>query len=80
MSAVGFESDEEEPYEASIANTEDLEGAHEDIEELFPGELAPGPPAAMTPDIIDGTDSEVEVPEEVDERLQLPEPKPLDRG
>ena len=80
MSAVGFESDDDELYEPSIANTEDLEGAREDIEEFFPGELAPGPPAAMTPDIVDGTDSDVELPEEVDERLQLPEPKPIDRG
>ena len=80
MSAVGFESDDDELYEPSIANTEDLDGAREDIEEFFPGELAPGPPAAMTPDIVDGTDSDVELPEEVDERLQLPEPKPIDRG
>ena len=80
MSAVGFESDDDELYEPSIADTEDLAGGREDIEEFFPGELAPGPPAAMTPDIVDGTDSDVEVPEEVDERLQLPEPKPIDRG
>ena len=80
MSAVGFESDEEEPYEASIADTEDLERAREDIEEYFPGELAPGPPAAMTPDYVEGSEAEVEAPEEVDGRLQLPEPKAIDRG
>ena len=40
MSAVGFESDEEERYEASMADTEDLEPAREDIEEFFPGEPA----------------------------------------
>ena len=49
---VGVESDEKEPYEASIADTEDLERAREDIEEFFPGELAPGVPAAMTPDYV----------------------------
>ena len=80
VSAVGMESDEEEPYEASIANTEDLEGAREDIEEFFPGELAFGPPAAMTPDLVEGSEAEVEAPAEVDGRLKLPEPKPVDRG
>ena len=84
MSAVGTESDgdfEEEPeddgYEPSLANTEDLADA---MEEFFPGELAPGPPAAITPDGAEGSDDEVEAPDEVDGRLQLPEPKPVDRG
>ena len=72
-------SEEEEPYEASIANTEDLE-RDGDIEEFFPGELAPGPPAAMAPDFIDGSYAEVEAPDEVDGRLHLPEPKPVDSG
>ena len=63
---------EDEPYEASIADTEDLERALEDIEEFFPGELAPGPPAAMTPDYVEGSEAEVEAPDEVDGRLQLP--------
>ena len=80
MSAVGFESDEEEPYEASIADTEDLERAREDIEEYFPGELAPGPPADMTPDYVEGSEAEVEAPDEVDGRLKLLEPKAIDRG
>ena len=44
-----------------------------DIEEFFPGELAPGPPAALTPDFVEGSDAEVEAPEEVDGLLQLPE-------
>ena len=76
MSAVGTESDgdvEEEPeddgYEPSIADTEDLANA---MEEFFPGELAPGPPAAITPDGAEGSDDEVEAPDEVDGRLQLP--------
>ena len=34
----------------------------------------------MTPDVIDGSDIEADVQDEVDERLQLPEPKPIDRG
>ena len=80
MPAVGRGSNEEEPYEAPIANTEDLGGALEDIEEFFPGELAPCPPAAMAPDFVEGLDAEVEAPEEVDGQLQLPEPKPIDRG
>ena len=81
VSAVKNESDEEELNEASIANTEGLDGARDDIEEFFPGELAPGPPAAMIPDFIDGSNAEAEAPEEViDGRLQLPEPKAVDRG
>ena len=56
MSAVGAESDDEVeevevPYEASIADDDEIPGqAIDDLEEFFPGELAPGPPAAMTPD------------------------------
>ena len=87
MSVVGTESEDEvqeveEPYEASIADDEILlRPDDEDLEEFFPGELAPGPPAAMTPDDDQGSDDEVEAPEEpVDGRLQLPEPKAIDRG
>ena len=80
MSAVGFESGAEEPHEASIADTEDLERAREDVEEFFPGKLAPGPPVAMTPDYVEGSEAEVEAPDEVDGRLQLPEAKGIDRG
>ena len=72
----------EEPYEASIADDEEIPGHADDSpEEFFPGELAPGPPAAMTPDIVEGSEDEAEAPEEpVDGRLQLPEPKAIDRG
>jgi hypothetical protein len=71
----------EEPYEASIPDTEDLGRAEDDIEEFFPGELAPGPPAAMTPDVVEGSDAEAGAPEEpVDGRLLLPEPPAPDRG
>ena len=43
--------------------------------------LHPGPPAAMTPDVNEGSEDEAEAPEEpVDGRLQLPEAKALDRG
>ena len=87
MSAVGAESDDEveeveEPYEASIADDDEVPGqAIDDLEEFFPGELAPGPPAAMTPDVVEGSEDEAEAPEEpVDGRLQLPEPKVIDRG
>ena len=87
MSAVGAESDDEveeveEPYEASIADDDEIPGqAIDDLEEFFPGELAPGPPAAMTPDVVEGSEDEAEAPEEpVDGRLQLPEPKAIDRG
>ena len=87
MSVVGTESEDEvqeveEPYEASIADDEILlRPDDENLEEFFPGELAPGPPAAMTPDDDQGSDDEVEAPEEpVDGRLQLPEPKAIDRG
>jgi len=35
----------------------------------------------MTPDIVEGSEDEAEAPEEpVDGRLQLPEPKAIDRG
>ena len=65
VSAVGTESEDEV----------------EEVEELFPGELAPGPPAAMTSDVIEGSDAEAEVPEEpVDGRLLLPEPSAPYRG
>ena len=87
MSAVGTESEDEveeveEPYEASIADDDEVPGkAIDDLEEFFPGELAPGPPAAMTPDVVEGSEDEGEAPEEaVDGRLQLPEPKAVDRG
>ena len=72
----------EEPYEASIADDDEIPGqASDDLEEFFPGELAPGPPAAMTPDVVEGSEDEGEAPEEpVDGRLQLPEPKAVDRG
>ena len=87
MSAVGTESEDEveeveEPYEASIADDDEILGHGDDsLEEFFPGELAPGPPAAMTPDVIEGSEDEAEAPEEpVDGRLQLPEPKAIDRG
>eukprot|EP00435_Cladocopium_sp_Y103_P052665 s1266_g16.t1 len=70
VSAVGAESDDE-GYEASIADTEGLPGAHEldDFEEGYPGELAPLPPAAVTPDFDGGSDAEGEAPEPVDGRL-----------
>eukprot|EP00435_Cladocopium_sp_Y103_P013108 s4024_g3.t1 len=73
VSAVGAESDDE-GYDASIADTE---GAHEldDFEEACPGELAPLPPAAVTPDFDGGSDAEVEAPEPVDGRLVLPDPQ-----
>jgi len=87
MSAVGTESEDEveeveEPYEASIADDDEIPGQTiDDLEEFFPGELAPGPPAAMTPDVMEGSEDEGEAPEEpVDGRLQLPEPKTVDRG
>ena len=87
MSAVGTESEDEveeveEPYEASIADDDEVPGqAIDGLEEFFPGELAPGPPAAMTPDVVEGSEDEGEAPEEaVDGRLQLPEPKAIDRG
>ena len=87
MSAVGTESEDEveeveEPYEASIADDDEVPGqAIDDLEEFFPGELAPGPPAAMTPDVMEGSEDEGEAPKEpVDGRLQLPEPKAIDRG
>ena len=87
MSAVGTESEDEveeveEPYEASIADDDEVLGhADDSLEEFFPGELAPGPPAAMTPDIAEGSEDEVEAPDEpVDGRLLLPEPKALDCG
>ena len=87
MSAVGTESEDEveeveEPYEASIADDDEVHGqVNDDLEEFFPGELAPGPPAAMTPDFMEGSEDEGEAPEEpVDGRLQLPEPKAIDRG
>ena len=87
MSVVGTESEDEveevaQPYEASIADDNELhERAEDDLEEFFPGELAPGPPAAMTPDIVEGSDAEAEAPEEpVDGRLLLPEPSAPDRG
>ena len=87
ISAVGTESEGEveeveEPYEASIADDDEvLRHADDSLEEFFPGELAPGPPAAMTPDVVEGSEDEAEAPEEpVDGRLQLPEPKALDRG
>ena len=87
MSAVGTEPEDEveeveEPYEASIADDDEVLGhADDSLEEFFPAELAPGPPAAMTPDINEGSEDEVEAPEEpVDGRLLLPEPKALDRG
>ena len=83
MSAVGSESDNEveeveEPYEASIADDDEILGhADDSLEEFFPGELAPGPPAAMTPDVNEGSEDEAEAPEEpVDGR----QPKALDRG
>eukprot|EP00435_Cladocopium_sp_Y103_P002078 s1405_g1.t1 len=82
VSAVGAESDDE-GYEASVADTEDLPGAHEldDFEEGYPGELAPLPPAAVTPDFDGGSDAEGEAPEPVDGRLVLPEPpEQRDRG
>ena len=47
MSAVGTESEDEveeveEPYEASIADDDEVPGkAIDDLEEFFPGELAP---------------------------------------
>ena len=63
-----------------MADTEDLERAREDVEAFFPGELAPGPPVAMTPDYVEGSEAEVEAPDEVDGRLQLPEAKGIDRG
>ena len=82
MSAVGTESEDEveeveEPYEASIADDDEIPGRGDDsLEEFFPGELAPGPPAAMTPDVVEGSEDEAEAPEEpVDGRLQLPEPQ-----
>ena len=81
MSAVGTESEDEveveEPYEASIADDDEVPGqAIDDLEEFFPGELAPGPPAAMTPDVTEGSEDEGEAPEEpVDGRLQLPSAK-----
>ena len=70
------------PYEASIADDDEILGQGDDsLEEFFPGEIAPGPPAAMTPDVVEGSEDEVEAPEEpVDGRLQLPEPKAIDRG
>ena len=87
VSAVGTESEDEveeveEPYEASIADDDKVLGhADDSLEEFFPGEIAPGPPAAMTPDVIEGSEDEAEALEEpVDGRLQLPEPKALDRG
>ena len=86
VSAVGTKSEDEvevmeEPYEASVADTEDLGCAMDDMEEFYPGELGPGPPAAMTPDVIEGSDAEAEAPEEpVDGRLLLPEPSAPDRG
>ena len=87
MSAVGTESEDEveeveEPYEASIADDDEILGhADDSLAEFFPGELAPGPPAAMTPDADEGSEDEVGAPEEpVDGRLLLPEPKALDRG
>ena len=87
MSAVGTESEDEveeveEPYEASIADDDEVLGHGDDsLEEFFPGEIAPGPPAAMTPDVVEGSEDEAEAPEEpVDGRLQLPEPKAIDRG
>jgi len=54
-SAVGTESEDEveeveEPYEVSIADDDEVLGhADDSLEEFFPGELAPGPPAALTP-------------------------------
>ena len=56
-----------------------LDRVNDDLEEFFPGELAPGPPAAMTPDVMEGSEDEGEAPEEpVDGRLQLPvNQKPL---
>ena len=87
VSAVGTEPEDEveeveEPYEASIADDDEVLGhADDSLEESFPGELAPGPPAAMTPDIAEGSEDEVEAPDEpVDGRLLLPEPKALDCG
>ena len=82
---VGAESDGEveevdEGYEPSVADTADLEVAQDGLEEFFPGELAPCPPAAVTPDGDEDSDAHVEAPEEVDGRLQLPEPKDIDRG
>ena len=83
MSAVGTESEDEveeveEPYEASIADDDEILGhADDSLEEFFPGELAPGPPAAITPDVNEGSEDEAEAPEEpVDGR----QPKALDRG
>ena len=66
----------------SIADDDEILGRGDDsLEEFFPGELAPGPPAAMTPDVVEGSEDEAEAPEEpVDGRLQLPEPKVIDRG
>jgi hypothetical protein len=70
VSAVGTESEDEveeveEPYEASIADDEEVLGhADDSLEEFFIGELAPEPPAAMTPDIAEGSEDEVKAPEE----------------
>ena len=88
ISAVGTESEDEveeveEPYEeASLADDDEVLGHVDDsLEDFFPGELAPGPPAEMTPDVVDGSEDEAEAPEEpVDGRLQLPEPRAPDRG
>ena len=58
-----------------------LLAAVDDIEEFFPGELAPGPPAAMTPDVAGDSDAEPETLEgPVDDRLVLPEPPAPDRA
>ena len=68
-------------WSMSTTTTTTTRAAVDDIEEFFPGELAPGPPAAMTPDVAGDSDAEPETLEgPVDDRLVLPEPPAPDRA